>query len=264
MNTSSTKERRSLILSILETGEAISVTRLSQQLGISEVTIRKDLTELQRRNLVVRTRGGAIRVPKTAAGEDTKIEDKRLYNIREKQAIGRLAASLIHNGDTILLDSGTTTLEVAKNLDRLQQLTVITNSMDIALELLHYNRFTIILLGGHVRQTSHSSVGPLAEATLKNFYCDKLFLGIDSFNMEDGISTPNIEEAHLNQNMIDMSKEVIAVCDSSKFNRRSFAFIAPVSKLTAVVTDNAIERDIKLKLQDQGVQIYIADSGRHH
>ena len=101
-------------------------------------------------------------------------------------------------------------------------------------------------------------VGPLAEAALKNFYCDKLFLGIDSFNMEEGISTPNIEEAHLNQNMIEKAKQVIAVCDSSKFNRRSFAFIAPVKKLDAVITDGAVPQEIRTKLKEEGVEVYIA------
>lgn len=258
MNTPSAKERRSLIISKLQVSKEVSVSSLSREFGISEVTIRKDLTELQRRNLVIRTRGGAVRVPKTESDKDTAIESKKMYNTAEKRAIGRLAASFIKDDETIVLDSGTTTLEVAKNLDRLQRLTIITNSMDIALELLRYNRFTIILLGGHVRLTSHSLVGPLAETTLRNFYCDKLFLGIDSFNMEEGLSTPNIEEAHLNQNMIEMAKEVIAVCDSSKFNRRSFAFIAPIHKINAVITDSAVSAEIRTKLKDQGVELYIA------
>lgn len=258
MNTTTAKERRALILSQLQNNKELSVTSLSQYYGVSEVTIRKDLNELQRRNLVIRTRGGVIRIPKTNADKDTAVESKRMYNTAEKKAIGRLAASFIRNDETILLDSGTTTLEIAKNLDRLQRLTIITNSMDIALELLRYNRFTIILLGGHVRMTSHSMVGPLAEATLRNFYCDKLFLGIDSFNMEEGVSTPNIEEAHLNQNMIEKSKEVIAVCDSSKFNRRSFAFIAPIYKINAVVTDSAVSQEVRSKLKEKGVDLYIA------
>ncbi len=258
MNTSSSKERRALILSKLQDKKEVSVTSLGHLFGVSEVTIRKDLNELQRRNLVLRTRGGAVRVPKTEADKDTAVESKRMYNTAEKKAIGRLAASFIQNDETIVLDSGTTTLEIAKNLDRLEQLTIITNSMDIALELLRYNRFTIILLGGHVRLTSHSLVGPLAEATLRNFYCDKLFLGIDSFNMDEGVSTPNIEEAHLNQNMIEKAKEVIAVCDSSKFNRRSFAFIAPVNKINAVITDSAVPPEVRAKLKEEGVDLYIA------
>lgn len=258
MNTSSAKERRALILSKLQDNKEVSVIALSRQFGISEVTIRKDLTELQRRNLVIRTRGGVVRIPLTEAGKDMAVESKRMYNTAEKKAIGRLAASFIRNDETIVLDAGTTTLEIAKNLDRFQRLTIITNSMDIALELLRYNRFTIILLGGHVRMTSHSMVGPLAEATLRNFYCDKLFLGIDSFNMEEGVSTPNIEEAHLNQHMIEKAKEVIAVCDSSKFNRRSFAFIAPVDRINAVVTDNAVPQEVRVKLKEKGVELFIA------
>lgn len=258
MNNFSAKERRAQIIKELETTQELSVTKLSKQFETSEVTIRKDLTELQRRNLVIRTRGGVVRVPSVNLGSDTAIEHKQLYNYREKRAIGKLAAKLIKNGETVIIDSGTTTLEIAKNLNAFSSLTVITNAINIALEVLKYNRFNVILLGGHLRASSQSTVGPLAESTLKNFYCDKLFLGIDSFNMELGVSTPNIEEAIINQNMIAMARETIAVCDASKFNKRSFAFIAPIEKINAVVTDGAIPSNIRNQLVDKNIQLHIA------
>lgn len=254
----STKERRADILQELRKYPKVTVNRLSEIFKVSEVTIRKDLNELKRRNLLTRVRGGALRLPETNLGADITIKEKQLFHYREKRAIGKLAASLINENETILLDSGTTTLEIAKNLHDFKNLTIVTNAINIAVELSNYKRFTVILLGGHLRGTSLSTVGPLAESTLKIFYCDKLFLGVDSFNLEEGVSTPNIEEANINQTMMSMSKETIAVFDSSKFNKRSFTFIAPVNKINTVVTDEGIPIDVKIQLKKMRVNLQIA------
>ena len=118
---------------------------------------------------------------------------------------------------------------------------------------------SVILLGGHLRETSQSTVGPLAESNLKVFYCDKLFLGVDSFNLECGLSTPNLEEANINQSMFSMAKEIIAVFDSSKFNKRSFVFIAPVNKINTVVTDSGIPSNVRMQLKSMGIGLHIAE-----
>jgi DeoR/GlpR family transcriptional regulator of sugar metabolism len=255
----STKERRALILQALNESSEVSVTTLSKKLDISEVTIRKDLNELKRRNLLLRVRGGAIRLPEMKLGDDTAIKVKQMFNTKEKRAVGELAATLIKENDTIIIDSGTTTLELAKNLHNFNNLTIITNAINIALELSNYKRFTVILLGGHVRESSTSTVGPIAESTLKLFYCDKLFLGVDSFNIKEGVTTPNIEEANINQTMMAMAKETIAVLDSTKFEKRSFAFIAPVNKIHTVVTDNGIPSEIKSQLKKMDINLFIAN-----
>ena len=132
MNASSAKERRALILRMLEQKEEVSVIEISQQTGISEVTIRKDLTMLQNRHLLLRTRGGAMRKPVENTNEDTAIERKRMFNVKEKERIGAEAAKLIKNGDYIMFDSGTTTLEVARHLDKFHDLHIITNAINIA------------------------------------------------------------------------------------------------------------------------------------
>jgi DeoR family transcriptional regulator, aga operon transcriptional repressor len=257
----STKERRAEILQELNKQPEVSVNQLSAMFRVSEVTIRKDLNELKRRNLLTRVRGGALRLPETNLGADLAIKEKQLFHYREKRAIGKLAASLINENETIILDSGTTTFEIAKNLHNFKHLTIVTNAINIAVELSSYNRFTVILLGGHLRESSLSTVGPLAESTLKIFYCDKLFLGVDSFNLEKGVSTPNIEEANINQTMMSMSKETIAVFDSSKFNKRSFTFIAPVDKMNTVVTDEGIPMDIRIQLKKMHINLQIARLG---
>ena len=257
MNNSSAKERRAMILRQLEEKEEVIVTELSRETGISEVTIRKDLTVLQNRNLLIRTRGGAIRRPIENPTEESSINKKRMFNFKEKERIGIEAVKMIADGDHIMLDSGTTTLEIARHLDRFQNLHILTNSLNIATELAAYKRFEVILLGGHMRANSLSLVGPLALASLRNFTQYKLFLGVDSFSLDKGISTPSIEEALLNQLMIQQADKVIAVFDSSKFNKRSFSYIADAKALDCIITDSAIPAGISSKLRKAGIEVRV-------
>jgi DeoR family transcriptional regulator of aga operon len=257
MNSSSAKERRALILRLLEQKEEVQVTELSRETGISEVTIRKDLTILQNRHLLMRTRGGAMRKPVENPNEDTTIDRKRLFNVKEKERIGAEAAKLIKDGDFIMLDSGTTTLEIARHLEKFKNLRILTNAMNIATELMNYKRFDVVLLGGNVRVNSHSTVGPLALSVLRNFSQYKLFLGVDSFSIENGISTPNLEEALLNQLMIQQADKVIAVFDSSKFNKRSYVHIADPNQLDCIITDRAIPTGMTAKLRAAGIDVRV-------
>lgn len=257
MDTSSAKERRALILRLLEQKGEVQVTELSRDLGISEVTIRKDLTILQTRHLLLRTRGGAMRKPVENLNEDTAISRKRMFNFKEKERIGAEAVKLIKDGDFIMLDSGTTTLEIARNLGRFQHLRILTNAMNIATELMNYKRFDVVLLGGNVRVNSLSVVGPLALSVLRNFRGYKLFLGVDSFSLDNGVSTPNMEEALLNQMMIQQADRVIAVFDSSKFNKRSFVHIADARELDCIVTDRAMPNGMGAKLRALGIELRV-------
>lgn len=254
----STKGRRSMIVQKLKSNSSVSVAELSREFGVSEVTIRKDLNILYERNLIIRTHGGAILGSNPVTSyEDVHINSKRLIHYREKKAIGKAAASIIKEGDTIMLDSGTTTIEIARNLHKFQHLTIITNAINVAVELLAYKRFNVIMLGGNLRETSQSTVGPVSESVLKMFYCDKLFLGVDSFNLESGLSTPNIEEANINQVMISRAKEVIAVFDSSKINKRALAFIAPIEKIDTIVTDEGMPMKLRNQIKSSNINLIV-------
>ena len=255
MTTTSAKERRALILRLLEQTEEVQVTELSRETGISEVTIRKDLTILQSRHLLLRTRGGAMRKPVENQSEDTTIDRKRMFNVREKELIGIEATKFIKNGDHLMLDSGTTTLEIAKHLDKFHDLHIVTNATNIAMELMNYKRFDVVLLGGNLRLNSQSTVGPLALSVLRNFNRYKLFLGVDSFSIENGVSTPNLEEALLNQIMIQQADQVIAVFDSSKCNKRSYVHVADIGELDYITTDHAIPSGLISKLRSAGVEV---------
>ncbi|HCO68493.1 MAG TPA: DeoR/GlpR transcriptional regulator [Dysgonomonas sp.] len=256
------KERRAQILHKLENNPNVSVSELSKEFEVSEVTIRKDLNELKRKNLLTRVRGGAMKYPDTDSVDDIAIDRKSLFHYKEKKAIGRLAASLINENETILIDSGSTTLEIAKNLEGFQKLTIITNAVNIATELAKYKRFNIIMLGGFIRDSSLSTVGSIAESILNMFYCDKLFLGVDSISVDKGLSTTNIEEANINQTMMSISKRTIAVFDSSKFNKRNFAFIAPMDKIHTIVTDDNIGREQRSQIKAMNIQLHIANVHR--
>ncbi|MBR6457950.1 MAG: DeoR/GlpR transcriptional regulator [Bacteroidales bacterium] len=247
----SAQGRRSAILQKLKEDSTVNVSQLSEMFGVSEVTIRKDLHILQERKLLLRVHGGAIMVAGSSDKdtEDRNFKYKQMENVREKKAIGRAAAAHIRNGDTIMVDSGTTALEIVKNLDPFTELTIITNSVHAMLEAVKYKRFKVILLGGNVRETSLSTVGALTESNLKLFYCDKLFLGVDSISVDAGLSTPSIEEASTNQVMISRAREVFAVFDSSKFNKRALAFIAMPEKIHTVITDSHLPLNIKNQLK---------------
>ncbi len=256
--TKSTVSRRMEILNQLEKNGQVSVNNLSATLGVSSVTIRNDLEQLERKNMLLRARGGAMKISQSHVGLDYPLSDKQKKHLLEKKEIGKKAAMLIEEGNTIVLDSGSTTFEVAKNLSKFEELTVITNAINVANLLAEFKNINVIVPGGALRKNSLSLVGILAEKGFKNYFCDQLFLGVDGFDTTYGISTPNIEEAYLNQIMIEMSKKVIVVADSSKFNHRGFAFIAPVSRIHTLITDAGIPADERIKLEGLGIEVIIA------
>ncbi len=254
----STVSRRAKILEELDIKGQLAVNDLSKQFDVSSVTIRNDLVHLEKQNMLIRARGGAIKVKYLRMEIDLSISDKQKEFLKEKQRIARAALGLIEDGDTIVLDSGTTTTEIAKNLEQFSNLTIITNALNIASILSEYEDFNIYMPGGVLRKKSLSLVGALAGENFKKFYCDKLFLGVDGFDTLHGLSTPNTEEANVNSIMIEMAKKVIVVTDSRKFLRRRLALIAPPSKVHVVITDPGISEDDKAKLVNQGIEVITA------
>jgi DeoR family transcriptional regulator of aga operon len=256
LNKESTIERRVSILNRLDRDGQVIVTDLSKDLEVSEVTIRNDLKKLEKKNMLIRTRGGAFKIDRV--GIDVDISHKNKRHLEEKKRIGKAAAGLIEEGETIILDSGSTTMEVTRHLGEFKDLTIITNAINVAFSLAELKDINVIMPGGILRRNSLSLVGATAEETFKNYFCDKLFLAVDGFSMTNGLSTPNAEEAYLNKIMISIAKKVIVVTDSSKFSKRSFAVIAPISKVDIVVTDRGLPPELKQELENAGIQVIIA------
>jgi len=253
----STVSRRNEILNAINADGQVYVDELSAKFGVSEVTIRNDLDQLEQKNLLIRARGGAMKI-EGRVGVDYNLSEKDKLNYQEKVRIGKAASKLIKSSEIVLIDSGTTTVEMVKSLDNIEDLTVITNALNIATVLINNPNVNLTIPGGYLRKNSQSLVGPMAERALRNFYVDKAFLGVDGFDTKTGLYTPNIEEAHLNELMIEIANEVILLTDSSKFKKKSFAYICPVDRVDVVVTDDKIQDDDRKRLEDAGVKVIIA------
>ncbi|MGC9291691.1 MAG: transcriptional repressor AgaR [Acidobacteriaceae bacterium] len=247
------EERRQHILALAQREGRVRVRELSQALGISQITIRKDLDHLQARGLLQRSHGGALPM-QPGALFDPPIEEKERSHHSEKERIGNAAAKMVQEGQCVMLDSGTTTTAVAHALKRFSNLTVITNAVNIASELAGTD-FEVILTGGILRKNSFSLVGPLAEDMLAEMHADILFLGVDGFDMEIGLTTPNLLEARVNRAMVSGAAKVVAVCDSTKFNRRSLSRIVPPSAIHHVITDEALPKHIGEALSNLNIEL---------
>ena len=252
----STVERRSGIIAELNLNGKVDVQDLSKKFKVSEVTIRNDLDQLEKKNVLIRARGGALKID--PVGIDYHISEKDKINVKAKQRIGSKAAEFVNNGDTIMIDSGTTVLEFVKSFNKELTLTVITNALNIANQFYKNDNVQVIIPGGYLRNKSFSLIGTAAEKSLKSYFCDKLFLGVDGLDIDNGLSTPNIEEAHFNATMIEMSNQIIVLADSSKIGKRSLAFICPTSKIDVLVTDNGISSEQRVSLENIGVKVVIA------
>lgn len=247
------EERRRAILELVNQDGRVLVKELAEKFGTSQITIRKDLELLHSNGHVHRTHGGALTVESGALVDPTLREKEKLHR-KEKLRIAETAAHMVQEGESVLLDSGTTTTAVARALRDFHHLTVITNAVNIAAEL-SGTQVEVILTGGIVRKNSFSLVGPLAEETLRQLSADILFLGVDGFDTKVGLSTPNLLEAKVNKVMVDVARKTVAVCDSSKFGRRAMSTIVPVTAVHQVITDKHIGKADLSSLKEAGVAV---------
>jgi DeoR family transcriptional regulator of aga operon len=247
------EERRQHILGIAQNEGRVRVRDLSKALGISQITIRKDLDYLQSKGLLQRSHGGALPA-QPGALFDPSLKEKEKSHHGEKERIAAAAVELVKEGQCIMLDSGTTTTAVAHALKRFSHLTVITNAVNIAADLTGTN-FEVILTGGILRKNSFSLVGPLAEDMLAEMHADILFLGVDGFDMDIGLTTPNLLESRVNRAMVHGAAKTVAVCDSTKFERRSLSRIIPPTSIHQVITDSGISREVLEQLQNLNIEV---------
>ena len=247
------EERRRAIVETLNRDGRVLVADLAKYFHTSQVTIRKDLEILHAHGRVHRTHGGALPAREGALQDPTLREKEKLHR-KEKLQIAAAAARLVEEGQVVILDSGTTTTAIARSLRGFQNLTIITNAVNIAPEL-SGSPLEVILTGGTLRKNSFSLVGPIAEETLRRLNADILFLGVDGFDVHYGLSTPNLLEAKVNRAMMDVARRTIAVCDSSKFGRRSLSLIAPPSAIQGLITDRGIPKSDLNVLKKAGIEV---------
>ncbi|MFP3832186.1 DeoR/GlpR family DNA-binding transcription regulator [Chryseobacterium sp. SIMBA_028] len=245
--------RHDEILKELDEKGHVLVQDLCEKLNVSSVTIRKDLNFLESIGLLFRNHGGASKQLRYAY--EKNVVEKESINVEAKQAIAKAALSLIQENDCIILASGTTMHYLARMLVNFGPLTVLTSSLRVAIELCNNPNINIIQLGGEVRKSSTSIVGSISEGILRQFSCNKLFLGVDGIDVEFGISTSNAAEAHLNQVMMECADQTIILADSSKLNKKGFGKIALLDQVDYLITDEGISVEEHTRLEEVGVNV---------
>lgn len=250
------QERYEIILNILQTNKLVKVAELVEQFAVSIETVRRDLEYLEKEGLLKRVYGGAVLPVKTGAEPTYSVRSVR--NLQEKIQIGKKTAELICDGDTLMIDIGTTALEVAKRLKDKKNLSVITNDFRIASELVEAEACKIYFMGGLVRKDGLTTSGFLTEQNLRKFNVDKAIIGVAGISPENGISDYHSEEAEARQLMIELSEKVIAVADYSKFGVKAFIQVCTLDKIQTIVTDWRADPEVVQNYEKVGVEVIVA------
>jgi len=254
------EERKMKILEFIEEHRKATVVELCQQFKVSSATIRNDLRDLETTGLLIRTHGGAM--VKTKTGLEPDMSLRKVQNLEEKRRIAEAALRLVEDGDTIILDTGTTTYELARLLGEKRDLTVVTNDLPIALLLEDFESVRVVLVGGMVRKKFHCTVASSFSGmnALSDLTVDKAFMAANGFSLEKGASTPDMNHSETKKLMISIAARVILLFDSSKMGRNSFAIFAPLDKIDAIVTDFLREEERRL-MEESGIEPIVAGSG---
>lgn len=248
------EQRRRAIRGLLQEKPQVSVSELARRFGVSAVTVRADLSALDDIGALVRVHGGAL--PRSESDE-LPIDIKQNFHRAEKVRIAQAAVEHIQDGQTIILDSGTTTAEIARLIRglKLQSLNVITNALNVAVLLASASFINLIIPGGMLRRRSWSLSGPAAESAIRDLQADTLFLGVDSLDPSVGLMTPYVLEAQLNAQMIRIARRVIAVTDSSKLLRRNLSVISAVDQVDLLITDREADARAIRAIRARGVEV---------
>jgi len=248
-------ERRQRIFSMLQ-NRNYKVSELSRELGVSLVTVRRDLQELANEGLIKKVHGGAVALRGTRG--ELSFHIRQDEHAPEKRAIGKLAASLVNDGETLAIDAGTTTLEAARHLVG-KRISVVTSSVVVALELARCEAHDVFMLAGRVRVPEYSTVGHLAEISMSQFRVDKAFIAIAGLSLENGLTDHDDQDAGVKKQMIKAARQVILLADHSKFERVGFCYIGPIDQVHVVITDRGAPQEVCAELIKRGIQVLIAD-----
>jgi DeoR family fructose operon transcriptional repressor len=250
------EERHQKIIALIEKRGKVEVRDISRELNVSEATVRRDLTDLEQKQLLKRTHGGAIAYSRTT--HEATYQAREIENIDAKQAIAREAIKLIQPEEIILLDAGTTNMEIAKLLTPDHNVTVVTNAINIAQRIANIG-LPLMMIGGELRPTTQAMVGMYSEMMLKEVYFDKLFLGTNGISLKQGLTTPNVNEAMTKRAMVGQAKQVIVVADSTKLGVDSFSKIVDLKSVDCLITDNHANEKLCKQISDQGIWVVRAN-----
>lgn len=251
-------ERKNAILETLQKEQRVLVAELSQEYGVTEETIRRDLDKLEKEGFVKKTYGGAVLNENTNIEMPLRIREKT--NRKQKQTIAKLVADMIADGDSIILDSSSTSLMVAQELKERKKLTVITNSLEVLIEFSKSKGVQVISTGGLLKSATLSLVGKNAEKTLENFYVDKAIISCKGLDDKKGVTDSSEDDAEIKKSMVSCAKQLIIAADSTKFGRISFAKVLDFREGDILVTDTLPDNTWKQRLAELGVMVVAEDS----
>ena len=249
-------ERLQYILDTVRQHGKTTVAELSERFGISDITTRRDLKELEEQGVIRRAHGGAVYAVKKQ--EEAPVIQRMLANQAEKEKIAVAAAQLIQDNDSVFIGSGSTTTIVARHLRDRQNLTVVTNAISVVVELASYGNVTVIVLGGMLRAGELSMVGHITEQALREVRVDKVIFGMRAVDVRAGLTNDYLPEVMTDRAILDMGSNLILVADHSKFGQIASAYVAPVERVTTLVTDDKTDPHILEQIHQLGVKIMIA------
>lgn len=248
--------RREEIMQSLKKHGRLTIADIVRQFGCSEATVRRDLEQLERQGTIIRTIGGVM-FNGFAPSREASFEEKKNISWLEKERIAETAVGLIEEGDIIGLSGGTTTYLIAKALKHLQGITVVTNAVNIAMELSDVDDIQVVVTGGILRNKSFELCGPLAAAMIQSLHINKMFLGIDGITQAHGITTYSDMEAQIAQALIARSNRVYAVFDETKIGRASLVSIAGLDVLDGCITNASPSNPFMAQLRNSGVELWM-------
>jgi len=247
----SSAERLDGILHLIDNSKHVTVDLICQEFKVSAATARRDLELLSKQGSIKRVHGGAVSMHKIPP--ESPVFQRMTIQQEYKQRIGVMAASIIQPGETLFLGSGTTVLEVAKNIKNIGELTVITNSLLVINELVNCKDISVVDLGGVVRHSEFSMIGSLTEAALSGLYADKVIIGIHGIDLEQGLSNHYLPETMTDRKILQMGKKIIIVADHTKCGLISTSQVAPISTVSTLVTDNEVPPEFVRGLEEKGI-----------
>ena len=259
------EERHRLILDSVQENGIVTVAELSRTLNVSPVTVRRDLYHLALRGLVHRTHGGALlaATPSLPSSEPPVLN--RMTQTRAcKACIGRATAALVPDGSSVFIGSGSTTAFVARHLVARRNLTVVTNALNISLELALAEGVTVVVTGGVMRASELSLIGHIAEQSLQEVRVDRAIIGIPALSVEHGLTNDYLGEVMTDRHVINMSPELVVVADHTKIGKIASAFIAPASRISTLVTDAQADPAILAQFSTMGIRVILADGPDGH
>ncbi len=249
-------ERQNKILQWINQHYRITIGEVCENYAVSQATARRDLETLAANGKVQRVHGGAIAIEK--APPEMPMLQRQVDQIHEKQRIGALAASLVKDGETVFLGSGTTVLEVARHLKDRQNLTIITNSLPVVILLSDYANITIVCVGGLLRPSEFSFIGHMAEQVLREVRADKVFIGVRAINIKEGLTNDYLPETLTDRAILNIGRNNVVVADHTKFGRTSTVLLVPISQIHTLITGMETPAEVIKEITKENIQVLTA------